>query len=120
MRFIRTSVVVMASGTALAALLAPPAGAAERAPVLPPYAYCGTATEGGLAVRAKGATDCSTALRVARAFERQARRDPGSDKPVTVRVDGVNWKCESRQGSPNPYIVCVNEAHPTEEFQLNS
>ncbi|MBT2466937.1 hypothetical protein J7E97_03390 [Streptomyces sp. ISL-66] len=127
--FISRAVLLVAGGAVLAGLTVP-AGAAGRDPAVAPRAaaspsaapwtYCGVERGGGLAVHAKGKPACPTALKVAQEFYRASRRDPATERPVTVKVDGVPWKCESREGSPNPYIACVNQNDRSNEFQLNS
>ncbi|MET9946555.1 hypothetical protein [Streptomyces sp. NPDC006341] len=127
--FIRKAVVVVAGGVVLAGLTAP-AGAAgsedsapgrrvTASPSAEPWVYCGVGWDGGLAVHVREKSACPTALKVAKAFYAASQKTPET-VPVTVRVDGVPWKCESREGSPNPYIACVNQNNRSEQFQLNS
>ncbi|MFC9293755.1 hypothetical protein ACFTWH_06840 [Streptomyces sp. NPDC057011] len=126
MGFTKRSLAVMAAGAALTAALTTPAGAAGQGPApagpttTGPNAYCGTGSEGGLAVHTKDKGLCSTALKVAKAFDTASRKNPGSEKPVIVRVNGDPWKCESREGHPNPYIECINQNDPGSKFELNS
>ncbi|MEU9145026.1 hypothetical protein [Streptomyces sp. NPDC048349] len=129
MGFIRRSAIVVTSGAALAAVLAGPAGAVGATDQEPARAgrsgverfeYCGPGWDGGLAVLRTGGASCSTALKVAKAFHAATRQNPTGDEPVIVRVDGVAWKCASREGSPNPYIACVNQNDPKAQVVLSS
>ncbi|MFJ4776644.1 hypothetical protein [Streptomyces sp. NPDC088762] len=127
MGFIKRSAVAIVGGAALAALTATGATAHAAAPsghdhgsAAGPTVYCGAGWGTGLAVMAKEASECSTALKVEKAYAEATRANPEGGKPVTVRVDGVPWKCETREGDPNPYIACVNQNNRSEEVQLTS
>ncbi|MET9962266.1 hypothetical protein ABZ128_24950 [Streptomyces sp. NPDC006326] len=130
MGFTRTTAVAVAAAAALAALTAPagadtgdpaPAHRARAASSDGPWEYCGTGWYGGLAVHTQVRRLCPTALQVAQAFHGASQQAPRrAEEPVTVRVDDVPWRCETREGSPNPYIACVNQNDRSEEFQLNS
>ncbi|MEU3726980.1 hypothetical protein [Streptomyces sp. NPDC031705] len=124
MDFIRRSALVLACGAALTAPAATAASAATG-PGSPPgpapsATFCGTGWDGGLAVYTGDRALCPTALKVAKAFHAAARHDPTSEKPLSVQVGGVPWRCETREGSPNPYIACVNRKDPGQQFTLNS
>ncbi|MFI5778461.1 hypothetical protein [Nocardia sp. NPDC051570] len=81
---------------------------------------CGPA-DNGLAVTAFTTYDdtaCATAVPVANTYLHRAERE--RDPIITVRVNGVNWDCQERQGNPNPVRECVNGATPTERMRLSS
>lgn len=125
----RSVVVVVVTGAAALAGLTAPAGAVDRdSPThrattgLPAgtSVYCGTQWGGGLAVHAPSKSVCPTALKVAKAFYVASQKTSVDERPVTVTVDRVPWKCESRDGTPNPHIACVNQNDRSQQFQLNS
>ncbi|MCM6776940.1 hypothetical protein NDR87_23620 [Nocardia sp. CDC159] len=81
---------------------------------------CGPA-DNGLTVHAITGYDdaaCATAVPVANAYLRKAEQE--RDPIITVRVNGVNWDCQERQGNPNPMRECVNGTTPTEKLRLGS
>ncbi|MFG2355920.1 hypothetical protein [Streptomyces sp. NPDC048521] len=83
-----------------------------------PDRYCGTDRASGLAVWAGRTESCAGALRVASAFTRAASGT--AHAPGTVRVGGAVWKCQERQGDPNPYQECVNSSDSSRRVTLSS
>ncbi|MFH9400675.1 hypothetical protein ACH4JS_12920 [Streptomyces sp. NPDC017638] len=79
---------------------------------------CGTDGATGLAVSAGSAADCAVALRVAGAYTKAGTR--GSGAVTTVDADGTVWRCQERQGDPNPYQECVDTTDETRHITLTS
>lgn len=107
------------AGLAVIAVLgvsAPAALSAAGSAAAAPGKYCGSDSVHGLAVFGSGTTSCPTALDVANAY--QARGSDGS--PVTVRVGGTPWRCQERQGDPNPVHRCVATTDSNRWVELTS
>ncbi|MGW4568598.1 hypothetical protein ACWEN3_41700 [Streptomyces sp. NPDC004561] len=81
-------------------------------------AVCGTDSATGLGVSAAGDVDCGAALSVAAAYTKVWRSASGA--PVDVRAAGAGWKCQERQGDPNPYQECVNTSDSGRRVMLTS
>ncbi|MFF9156888.1 hypothetical protein ACF1AB_32220 [Streptomyces sp. NPDC014846] len=80
--------------------------------------FCGTDPASGLAVWGDRADACAAALAVASAYTKAAA---GTAKgPGTVRAGGVTWKCQERQGDPNPYQECVDASGSGRRVVLSS
>jgi hypothetical protein len=81
-------------------------------------AYCGTDPASGLGVLTAGDVDCGAALQVAAGYTKVWHGRAGA--PVEVRTAGAVWKCQERQGDPNPYQECVNSADSGGRVTLSS
>jgi hypothetical protein len=103
---------------ALLGLSAPAAVSAETGGAGAPSVLCGTDGATGLAVSADSAGDCAVALRVAGAYTKAGMR--GSGAVTTVDADGTVWRCQERQGDPNPYQECVDTTDETRHITLTS
>ncbi|MEU6591851.1 hypothetical protein ABZ923_21950 [Streptomyces sp. NPDC046881] len=111
MRSIKRSSAAALLGAAALGLWAPAHAVADTGtggadPTRPSVSYCGPDKATGLAVSADRSVSCATALQVADVYAR-ATSDKGA-APATVRVGGTSWKCQERQGDPNPYRECVD------------
>ncbi|MFJ4523589.1 hypothetical protein ACIP4Y_21970 [Streptomyces sp. NPDC088810] len=111
MRSIKRSMAAALLGAAALGLWAPAlavagTGAAGSDTAQPSMSYCGADRATGLAVSADRTVSCATALQVAGAYTKAASGT--GDAPATVRVGGAAWKCQERQGDPNPYQECVD------------
>jgi hypothetical protein len=69
-------------------------------------------------VLAAGNVDCGSALQVAAGYTKAWHGRAGT--PVEVRTAGAVWKCQERQGDPNPYQECVNETDGGRRITLSS
>ncbi|MGW1910438.1 hypothetical protein ACWCQS_06715 [Streptomyces sp. NPDC002076] len=83
-----------------------------------PSAYCGTDKASGLGVSAPENVPCAAALQVAAAYTKTWH--DASSTTVEVRAAGSTWKCQERQGDPNPYQVCVDTRDNTRLITLSS
>ncbi|GAA2734084.1 hypothetical protein [Streptomyces nogalater] len=99
-------------------LAAPPAVSAEAGGPAAPAVVCGTDGSTGLAVSAGSAGDCALALRVADAYTKAGLREGGA--VTVVRADGSVWRCQERQGDPNPYQECVDATDTARHITLTS
>ncbi|GAU69334.1 hypothetical protein SSP35_11_01530 [Streptomyces sp. NBRC 110611] len=95
-------------GVAALVFSAPAVVPAEQSAAAAPSVVCGTERVSGLAVMADEAVPCSTALQVASAYTKVWKS--AGDSGVLVRVGDATWRCQERQGDPNPYQRCVNTA----------
>ncbi|WP_432026491.1 hypothetical protein [Streptomyces sp. 1222.5] len=80
--------------------------------------FCGTDPVSGLAVWGDRADACAAALEVASAYTKAAAGAPKG--PGTVRAGGATWKCQERQGDPNPYQECVDSSDSGRRVILSS
>ncbi|MFF3918416.1 hypothetical protein ACFYZB_34000 [Streptomyces sp. NPDC001852] len=80
--------------------------------------YCGTDRATGLGVSATGNVPCRTALQVAAAYTKVWHGTEGA--PVEVRAGGVTWKCQERQGAPDPFRQCAATEGNTRLVRLSS
>jgi hypothetical protein len=103
---------------ALLGFSAPAAVSAGTGGTGAPSVLCGTDGATGLAVWAGSAEDCAVALRVAGAYTKAGTR--GSGAVTTVDADGTVWRCQERQGDPNPYQECVDTTDETRHITLTS
>ncbi|MQY34649.1 hypothetical protein SRB17_26190 [Streptomyces sp. RB17] len=83
-----------------------------------PSAYCGTDKASGLAVYTTQDVPCAAALQVAAAYTKSSYN--ASSATVDVRAAGSTWKCQERQGDPNPYQACVDTRDNTRLITLSS
>ena len=81
-------------------------------------AYCGTDKASGLAVSAIGKVPCATASQVAAAYTKVWT--DRTNAPLVVRAAGTTWKCQERQGGPDPYQQCVDTRDPGRQVTLSS
>lgn len=81
-------------------------------------AYCGTDKASGLGVSTSENVPCAAALQVAAAYTKT--RHNVSSTTVVLRAAGSTWKCQERQGHPNPYRVCVDTRYSTRLIMLSS
>lgn len=116
----RTAVAAGLVGVAVLAFSAPTAVSAfadkSVAVAVAPSVVCGTDPTTGLAVWAGKTAPCSTAMQVAAAYTRVWN----TGLVVTVRVEGSEWRCQERQGDPNPYKECVNTTDNGQRVTLTS
>ncbi|MFI9586616.1 hypothetical protein ACIHCQ_33390 [Streptomyces sp. NPDC052236] len=121
MRTGATTTLLAAAGIAPLVLSAPVADAAHLRVVPAVVAVdCGPGWRGlaVFAVTAKGKSACPTAQKVATAYGRAVAANRA--QPVTVYVGRTAWKCQERQGDPNPYGECVSLDTPGEKVRLSS
>ncbi|MFI9251466.1 hypothetical protein [Streptomyces sp. NPDC053069] len=83
-----------------------------------PTPFCGTDRASGLGVSATENVPCAGALRAAAAYTKVWHGTKGA--PVEVRAAGATWKCQERQGDPNPYQQCVDTQDDTRMVLLSS
>ncbi|QTE02841.1 hypothetical protein [Streptomyces cyanogenus] len=123
MRSIRRSMAAGLLGAAALGLWAPAhavagTGAGGVDAAQPSVTYCGPDQATGLAVSADRTVSCATALQVAGAYNEAA--SGARDASATVRVGVTAWKCQERQGDPNPYRECVDASDSGRRVILSS
>lgn len=70
------------------------------------------------AVTSHGKDACPVALKVSTAYGKAVEAKKA--EPITITVNDTGWKCQQKQGDPNPYTECVNTKEPAEKVQLLS
>jgi hypothetical protein len=114
----RTRTVAGLLGAAALCLAVPAQAFTDTGTDRKPTRYCGTDRASGLGVSATGNVPCATALQAAAAYTKVWHGTKGA--PVEVRAAGATWKCQERQGDPDPYQVCVDTQDNTRLVLLSS
>ncbi|MEV6839625.1 hypothetical protein AB0N17_34880 [Streptomyces sp. NPDC051133] len=113
----RGAAAALMSAAALS-LWAPAHAFADTPPATDKPRYCGSDKATGLAVWGDPGESCSTTLEVASAYTKAASAKGGV--PATVPAGGTTWKCQERQGDPNPYLECVDSSDSSRRVLLSS
>lgn len=61
---------------------------------------------------------CSTAQKVSNSYGKAV--EAKKSEPITVTVDGTNWKCQEQKREPSPFQQCVSTKDSAEKVNLLS